>query len=81
MIVKTYLSLMVQLKKSDSFLIYLSKLNYVFNKKLKFVGQIQIIKNKKKHYILTLANLQYMNIQKIISQDHFLSNIFMKVTK
>ena len=25
----------------------MSKLNYVFNKKLKFVGQIQIIKNKK----------------------------------
>ena len=34
-------------KNLDGFLIYLSKLNYVFNKKLEFVGQIQIIKNKK----------------------------------
>ena len=36
-------------KNLDSFLIYLSKLNYIFDKKLKFVGQIQIIKNKKKY--------------------------------
>ena len=34
-------------KNLDSFFIYLSKLNYVYNKKSKFVGQIQIIKTKK----------------------------------
>ncbi len=34
-------------KNLDGFFLYLSKLNYVFDKKLKLVGQIQIIKNKK----------------------------------
>ena len=37
----------LQKKILDSFFLYLSKLNYVFDKKLKIVGQIQIIKNKK----------------------------------
>ena len=64
-----------------SFFLYLSKLNYIFDKKLKVVGQIQIVKNKKIHFILTLVNLQFMNIQKIISQDHYLLNFFMKIIK
>tara|TARA_A100001011_G_C14290445_1_gene835933 strand:- start:1263 stop:2600 length:1338 start_codon:yes stop_codon:yes gene_type:complete len=34
-------------KNLDSFYLYLTKLNYIFDKKLKLVGQIQIIKNKK----------------------------------
>ena len=34
-------------KNLEEFFLYLEKLNYQFDKKLKFVGQIQIIKNKK----------------------------------
>ena len=34
-------------KSLDNLFLYLSKLNYIFDKKLKVVGQIQIIKNKK----------------------------------
>ena len=34
-------------KNLDSFFLYLSKLNYIFDKKLKIVGQIQIVNNKK----------------------------------
>ena len=34
-------------KNLDAFFIYLSKLNYVFDKKLEFVGQIQIVNNRK----------------------------------
>ena len=71
----------LQKKILDSFFLYLSKLNYIFDKKLKIVGQIQIVNNKKIHSILTLVNLQFMNIQKITSQDHCLSNFFTKIIK
>ena len=61
-------------KSLSNFFLYLDKLNYRSKKNLKSVGQVQIVKNKKTNYILTLGNHQITDFQKIISQVLCLSN-------